>query len=245
MFGIKSGLKGNILPTFLSWGGVMIATVIRTVVLYLVVILCMRIMGKRQVGELQPSDLVVTILISELASVPIQDLNRPITSGVIAIFVLVLLELLLSTLTLKSMFVRKIFEGKASIVIKNGIIDQKMMKKLRITIDDLLEGLRQTGAFSPDDVDFAIMETNGKLSVMLKSKYEPVTKKDMKIKEKDKGFNTVVISDGKFNEKIFENFEHVKKDDVLKKLKEKKLKIEDVFLLTVNEAKEYVIVRKE
>ena len=138
----------------------MIASVIRTVVLYLVVILCMRIMGKRQVGELQPSDLVVTILISELASVPIQDLNRPITSGVIAIFVLVLLELLLSTLTLKSMFVRKIFEGKASIVIKNGIIDQKMMKKLRITIDDLLEGLRQTGAFLPDDVDFAIMETN-------------------------------------------------------------------------------------
>ena len=169
----------------------MMMPVIRTAVLYLVVILCMRIMGKRQVGELQPSELVVTILISELASIPMQDLNRPVTNGIIAIFVLVLLELLLSALSLKSILFRKLFDGKSAIIIKNGVIDQKMMKKLRVTIDDLLEGLRQAGSFSIEEVDFAIMETNGKISVQPKQKYEPVSKGDMKLNARDKGFSTV------------------------------------------------------
>lgn len=223
----------------------MMMTVVRTAVLYLVVVLCMRIMGKRQVGELQPSELVVTILISELASIPMQDLNRPVSNGVIAIFVLVLLELLLSALTLKSMIFRKIFEGKSAIIIKNGVIDQKMMKKLRVTIDDLLEGLRQAGSFSVEEVDFAIMETNGKLSVQPKLRYEPVSKGDMKINVRDKGFPTVVISDGKLIESVFKEFDEVKEEDVMLQLKTRNLTVENVFLMTVNEAKEYVIIRKE
>ncbi len=223
----------------------MLMTVVRTAVLYLVVVLCMRIMGKRQVGELQPSELVVTILISELASIPMQDLNRPVSNGVIAIFVLVLLELLLSSLTLKSMIFRKIFEGKSAIIIKNGVIDQKMMKKLRVTIDDLLEGLRQAGSFSVDEVDFAIMETNGKLSVQPKLRYEPVSKADMKINARDKGFPTVVISDGKLIDSVFQQFDEVKEEDVMLQLKTRNLTVENVFLMTVNEAKEYVIIRKE
>ena len=223
----------------------MIFTVIRTIILYVVVVLCMRIMGKRQVGELQPSELVVTILISELASIPIQDLDRPITSGVIAIFALVVLELLLSMFTLKSLTFREIFEGKSAIVIKNGKVDQKMMKKLRMTIDDLLEGLRQAGNFSVDEVDFAVMETNGKISVKPKEKYEPVSKGDLEIDAKDKGFQTIIISDGKVIQSVFKNFSEVKKHEVIQKLNEKRMSVKDVFLMTVNEAKEYVIIRKE
>lgn len=223
----------------------MMMTVVRTAILYFVVVLCMRIMGKRQVGELQPSELVVTILISELASIPMQDLSRPITNGVLAIFVLVFLELVLSVLTLKSELFRKIFEGKSAIIIKNGVIDQKMMRKLRVTIDDLLEGLRQAGNFSVDAVDFAIMETNGKFSVQPKQKYEPVSKEDMKIDAKDKGFPTVVIADGNFNDKVFEDFNAVKKEDAIRQLRIKNLSAEDVFLMTVNEAGEFVIVKKE
>lgn len=222
----------------------MMMTVVRTAVLYLVVVLCMRMMGKRQVGELQPSELVVTILISELASIPMQDLNRPVSNGVIAIFVLVFLELVLSALTLKSMFFRKIFEGKSAIIIKNGVIDQKMMKKLRVTIDDLLEGLRQAGSFSVEEVDFAIMETNGKLSVQPKAKYEPVSKQDMKINVRDKGFPTVVISDGKMIERVFEDFTLVTKEDVIRQLRNKNVTVEQVFLMTVNEAGEFVIIKK-
>lgn len=223
----------------------MLMSVLRTAVLYFVVVFCIRIMGKRQIGELQPSELVVTILISELAAIPMQDLNRPITNGVITILVLVLLEILLSTLTMKSMFFRKLFEGKSAIIIKNGKIDQKMMKKLRITIDDLLEGLRQAGNFSVDEIDYAIMETNGKISIQQKSDYETVTKKDMKIKSKDKGMPTVVISDGKLIEKVFDDFKTVTKEDISRQLKLKNLIVDEVFLMTVNEAEEYYIVKKE
>lgn len=223
----------------------MLMSVLRTAVLYFVVVFCIRIMGKRQIGELQPSELVVTILISELAAIPMQDLNRPITNGVITILVLVLLEILLSTLTMKSMLFRKLFEGKSAIIIKNGKIDQKMMKKLRITIDDLLEGLRQAGNFSVDEIDYAIMETNGKISIQQKSDYETVTKKDMKIKSKDKGMPTVVISDGKLIEKVFDDFKTVTKEDISRQLKLKNLIVDEVFLMTVNEAEEYYIVKKE
>ena len=220
----------------------MIMTVMRTAILYFVVVLSMRIMGKRQVGELQPSEFVVTILISELASIPIQDLNRPITNGILAIFVLVLLELLLSFLTLKSDIFRKVFEGKSATIIKNGVIDQKMMKKLRITIDDLLEGIRQTGNFSVETIDLAIMETNGKLSVQPKIKYEPVSKQDLNIETADKGFPMLVISDGKIVE---EALQKISKVEILKELKSRDLMIENVFLMTVNELGEFVVIRKE
>lgn len=222
---------------------VLLAT--RTAVLYLVVILCMRVMGKRQVGELQPSELVVTILISELASIPMQDLSRPVTNGIISILVLVLLELLLSFITLKSDFFRRIFEGKSAIIIKNGVIDQKMMKKLRVSIDDLLEGIRQAGSFSVNEVYIAIMETNGKISVMPKSCFLPVNKKDLKINARDKGFPTVIISDGKLKEDVFLQFTNITKEDALAQLKHKNLCVEDVFLMTVNEAGEFLIIKKE
>ena len=220
----------------------MMMTVIRTAVLYLVVVLSIRIMGKRQVGELQPSELVVTILISELASIPMQDLSRPITNGVLAIFVLVLLELLLSFLMLKSDICKKIFEGKSATIIKNGVIDQKMMKKLRITVDDLLEGIRQTGNFSVETIDLAIMETNGKISVQPKIKYEPVSKQDLKIECVDKGLPTLVISDGKIVEEALQN---VSKIDVLNELKSRKLSVGEVFIMTVDRVGEFVVIRKE
>ena len=223
----------------------MLMSVVRTFVLYAVVILCMRLMGKRQVGDLQPSELVVTMMIAELASIPMQDLDRPVINGVIAIFVLTFIEIVLSVITLKSPFFRKILEGKSAIIIKDGVIDQKMMKKLRVTIDDLLEGIRQEGVFSIDTVEFAIMETNGKLTVQKKAKEEPVTPKDLELDVDKKSLPTVVISDGKLIESVFDEFSVVKRKDAMEKLKKKHLEIKDVFLMTVNENKEFVIVRKE
>ncbi len=216
----------------------MIMTVTRTAILYFVVIICMRIMGKRQVGELQPSELVITILISELASIPMQDLNRPVSSGVIAILVLVLLELIVSALTLKSDIFRKIFEGKSAVIIQNGVIDQKVMKKLRVTIDDLLEGLRQAGNFSIEKVNYAVMETNGRISVQLKEDFDTATRQDMNIKSKSEGLPKVLISDGKIASEVFKN-------EAKKQLKEKGLKLSQVFLMTKNDLGEYFIVRKE
>ena len=120
-----------------------------------------------------------------------------------------------------------------------------MMKKLRITVDDLLEGIRQEGVFSIDTVDFAIMETNGKLTVQKKAKEEPVTPKDLELDVDKKSLPTVVISDGKLIESVFDEFSVVKRKDAMEQLKKKHLEIKDVFLMTVNENKEFVIVRKE
>ena len=223
----------------------MLMSVVRTFVLYAVVILCMRLMGKRQVGDLQPSELVVTMMIAELASIPMQDLDRPVINGVIAIFVLTFIEIVLSVITLKSPFFRKILEGKSAIIIKDGVIDQKMMKKLRVTIDDLLEGIRQEGVFSIDTVEFAIRETNGKLTVQKKAKEEPVTPKDLELDVDKKSLPTVIISDGKLIESVFDEFSVVKRKYAMEKKKKKHLEIKDVFLMTVNENKEFVIVRKE
>lgn len=220
----------------------MIMTAIRTIILYFVVIICMRIMGKRQVGELQPSEFVVTILISELASIPIQDLNRPITNGILAIFLLVVLELLLSFAILKSDFLRKLFEGKSATIIKNGVVDQKKMKDLRITIDDLLEGLRQSGNFSIDTVDIAIMETNGRISVQPKANFQPPQRQDLKIKSADKGLPILLISDGKIVEEACQS---ISKIEILKELKSRNLMVQNVFLMTVNALGEFVVIRKE
>lgn len=222
----------------------MIVTVYRTAFLYLIVVLCMRFMGKRQVGELQPSELVVTILISELASIPMQDLNRPVSNGIIAILVLVILELILSALSLKFIPFRRLFSGKSAIVISHGIIDQIMMKRLRYSIDDLLEGLRQKDCFCIEDVEYAILETNGTLSIMLKKSCEPPNRDELSIPHKDFGLPITIISDGKLQNAAFVSGE-ITKNKVMEELNKQKLKITDVFLMTGDNSGEFVTVKKE
>lgn len=143
----------------------MIISLIRTLILYFLVILILRVMGKRQIGELSPSDLVVTILISELAAIPMQDDSIPLAHGIAPIFALLAIELLVSTLTLKSRFSRKIIVGSASVLIENGTIDQAEMHRLRLNLDELLEELRLKGHANIANVEIAILESNGKLSV--------------------------------------------------------------------------------
>ena len=120
----------------------MIITITRTIVLYIFVTLGIRLMGKRQIGEMQPNELVITLLISEIAAIPLQDTSQPILNGVVAIFMLVILEIIISVITMKSLYVRKIMNGKSAVIIKNGVIDQNMMRQVRMTVLDLVELLR-------------------------------------------------------------------------------------------------------
>ncbi|MBQ3054814.1 MAG: DUF421 domain-containing protein [Oscillospiraceae bacterium] len=143
----------------------MIITLIRTVILYLVVVLILRIMGKRQIGELSPAELTITILISELAAIPMQDNAIPLLHGIVPILTLLAIELIVSTLSLKSRFLRKIIVGNASVLIENGTINQEEMHRLRLNLDELLEELRLCGHQSISTVEIAILEANGKLSV--------------------------------------------------------------------------------
>ncbi len=201
-------------------------------------------MGKRQVGELQPGELVVTILISELAAIPMQDLSAPVANGLIAILVLVALEILLSVLNMKSGLARRLFSGRPAIIIAKGVIDQGMMKKLRISIEDLQEGLRQAGAFKIEDIDYAVMETSGKISVLQKRRASPPTREDLDVDVPESGMPIAIIRDGVWQKEGLKE-SGANKEKAKKRLLSENLSEKDVFLMTVDSQKHYTIIRKE
>ena len=143
-------------------------TIIRTVILYLLVIAAVRLMGKRQIGQMQPTELVVTILLSEIAAVPMQDTETPLLNSVIAVLLLAAFEIIQSAVSLKSRKFRRLFDGSPAVIVSNGEADIKKMRKLRLTADDLSSALRQKDIFDINEVLFAVVETNGTLSVCKK-----------------------------------------------------------------------------
>lgn len=165
----------------------MAITAIRTVIIYIFIITAMRIMGKRQLGELQPVELVVTLLISDLAAVPMQESGMPLLNGLIPILILVSLELLLSGAMLKLPWVSRLITGNPITIIRDGQLDQKALKKLRMTVDDLMENLRGMNYYDIKDIQYAIAETNGKISVFMKPDSQPATCKDVNNVPPDNG----------------------------------------------------------
>ena len=223
----------------------MTITFIRTVILYLITIIALRIMGKRQVGELSPTELVVTILISDLAAIPMQDNGIPLLSGIVPIFTLLSLEILTSSLALKSDKIKKLLFGQNSILIINGKINQPEMKRLRLTLDELLEELRLKGYPDLSKVRYAILETSGKLTVIPYAKYEMPTREDLKIKNAKNALPLTIISDGNIT---WSNVYKLKKNDawLYKTLKSKGYKkAKQVFLMQMDEDDNITIIAKE
>lgn len=211
--------------------------------MYLFVTLGIRLMGKRQIGDMQPNELVVTLLISEIAAIPLQDLSQPTLNGIIAILVLVILEIIVSILALKSFKIRKLLNGQSVIIIKNGSIDQSAMKSVRMTVLDLIELLRAQNVFDISTVAFAVLEVNGGLSVLLKSEEQNVTVKDIKLKKDAEGLPLPVISDGKIIKESLPALE-IGKEDVIKILNKNELTVSDVFLMTLDRYKNINIIKK-
>ena len=179
----------------------MLILIIRTIILYGTVIFSMRIMGKRQLGELQPSELVVAIMISDLASVPMQSIDIPLFSGIVPVLTLIVVEICLSFFSSKSKPIRKILSGEPSILIYDGKINTKELKRLRFYISDLLEELRTNQYHNISDVQVAVLETNGKVSIIPKNKARTVTVEDMKVKNPaNDGLPNIIASEGSFNE---------------------------------------------
>ncbi len=200
-------------------------------------------MGKRQIGDMQPNELVITLLISEIAAIPLQDTSQPLLNGIMAIFMLVILEIVMSVLAMKNQYIRKIMSGKSIVVIKNGVIDQKAMKNVRMTVLDLIELLRGQNVFDVSTVAFAVLEVNGNLSVLLKAKEQPVTVGDMNIKPKEEALSIPVISDGKIIDESLKALETDRK--VLEsKLKDNKTEAKNVFLMTLDRNGKYTIIKK-
>ncbi|ERK29623.1 DUF421 domain-containing protein [Clostridium intestinale] len=150
----------------------MFIVLIRTCILYILVVLVIRLMGKRQIGELQPYELVITIVISDLATVPMQDVRLPLILGIIPILTLLILEVFFTELQIRSKFMRKLIDGDPSVLIRDGKINEKALKSQRIHVEDLLEELRLTGNFDISSIKYAILESNGQLSIMSKENNE-------------------------------------------------------------------------
>ena len=142
----------------------MLIVFFRAVILYILIVISIRLMGKRQIGELQPSELVITLLLSNIATLPIEDTTIPMSMGIVPIFTLVCLDVILSHCSLKFRGLRKLICGSPKIVVSRGIIDQKQLKDLRFSADDLLESLRSMGIFDINEVQLAVVETTGKIS---------------------------------------------------------------------------------
>ncbi|MGN1080747.1 MAG: DUF421 domain-containing protein [Acutalibacteraceae bacterium] len=221
----------------------MLKTAFRCVIMYFVTIISVRIMGKRQIGELQASELVVTIMISELASLPLQDTSQPLYHGLIAIAVLVVLEILISLASLVSPLLRKWVSGESTLIINNGNVSQKAMKKLRMTVDDLCEDLRLQGVFDISTVQYAFVETNGKISYMLFPEYRTACAGEIGSVESDDGLVGVVISDGRTISQAMDRLGLTEKD-IERILKKEKVTKEQVFLLSCDKKGNYYMTKK-
>lgn len=223
----------------------MFTGLMRTIILYILIIAGVRLMGKRQVGELEPSELVFTLLIADLAAVPMQDFGIPLSRGVIPIIALLCVTLLLSIFTVKSIRFRAFICGRPSIVIKDGKLCQQEMLKNRFTLDELSEELRVQGYSDISKVKYAILETNGQLTVLLNAEEQPVTAAQMGLTPKEPGLPAIIISDGRLLE------DNLKKRGLDDKWLEKQLehnhvrRVKDVFILSVDEQGTVFFAEKE
>lgn len=222
----------------------MFVTIIRTIILYFIVICVVRLMGKRQIGELQPSELVITLLLSEIIAMPMEDNDIPLISTVIPVMLLVTLEIITSAISMKSLKFRFLVQGHPIIIIRDGELQQKEMKKLRLTIDDILEALRQKDIFDISLVAYAIIETNGRMSVMLKPDFETVTNKNAGIASEDSGIPCVVITDGQIERSAFEDCNMT--DEKLKSIiKKQNIDVGNTLLMTVDKSGKTVVIGRD
>ena len=224
----------------------MVIAFLRTIILYAFIIIGIRLMGKRQVGELEPSELVLALLIADLAAVPMQDFGIPLLTGLIPIFTLLCLTMALSVLTMKSIKFRALLCGRPSIIVENGKLRQGEMKRNRFTLDELMEELRMKGVTDLSTVKYAILETNGQLSVLPFAAQQPPTAQQLGLDLKDDvTLPTVLINDGRL---LRQNLAACGRDEQwLKKQlsREKAASPREVFLMTLDEDGTVFCVKKE
>lgn len=209
--------------------------ILRTFILYIVVTTALRLMGKRQLGELQPSELVVAIMISDLAAVPMQSTDIPLIAGIIPVATLLVLEVIVSFATLKSGMFRKFISGEPSVVIYDGKILEKEMRRVRVNLSDLLEELRLVNCYDISDVQVAVIETSGKLSVIPKDNARALTVEDYtKNKTRREGLPCTIIADGRLNKRELQRAGWDEKR-LLKELKKQNIeRVEDTFIASLD-----------
>lgn len=212
----------------------MFTLILRAIIIYLIVLVVLRLMGKRQIGDMQPCELVITLVIADLACIPMSETTIPILYGITPLLTLVVLHFIMTLLSRKSLFLRKLINGKPVIVIDKSGINYKALKALNMTLNDLTEALRVANCFSFNDVAYAILETNGNLSVLPKISTQPVTNNNMKLNLPENTLQVMLINDGKIS---YENLNllNIKEDFIKNILKKENVKtIKDVLVMCIN-----------
>ena len=222
----------------------MFISYLRTLVLYLILILTVRLMGKRQIAEMEPSEFVVTMLLANLAAVPMQDNAIPLLSGLVPILTVLAMELILSVLSMKFIPMRKLLCGKPSILVANGVIDQKALRQGRISLDELTEKLREKDVFDLSVLQYAILETDGELTIMLYPEYRPANAKAAGIRVKNTFLPYTIISDGKLLKDNL-RLSGFDADWLARELKQLGCSIKQMFLLTVDSSGKVCAIKKE
>ncbi len=218
---------------------------IRTLIVYAAVIGGLRFTGKRQLGELSTSEFAVTILVSELASIPLQDTAVPLLGGIVPLATLLAVEVLLSCLCRRSRRLRRLLSGNSCVVIKDGQFDTAMLRTLRLSPEDILEGLRIAGVSRISDVRYAIIETNGQLSVIPRAAQQPLTPADCGLHPGEVGMALVLVSDGVL---IRHNMQQLGKTEawVREQCRLRGIdRLEDVFLMTSDDQENLFLQRRD
>lgn len=219
----------------------MLTLLLRCIIIYVIVFLIFRLMGKRQLGQLQPFEFVITLIIADLATIPMSEINVPLLHGIVPLVTISLIHFLIGLLSRKSIKLRQVFNGKPIVVVNPDGVDYDALKSLNMDFNDLCEAMREADVFSLDEVQYAIVETNGKLTVLKHANSEPVTAEDMKIDKDENALPLMIVCDGK---KIKNNMQIAKIDDCFLFEQMKKanaFRIKDIEIATIdNNGKMYI-----
>ena len=222
----------------------MAVVLIRACILYVIITFSLRLMGKRQLGEPQPSELVVTILISNIAAIPVEDSSVPMLMGVVPILTLVSLDVIVSAIMLKFPKFRKLIIGSPRVIMSEGVIMQKEMKRLRYTVDDLVEAMREEQIFDINEIYYAIVETTGKIHFLKKKDYQNAEKADIGCGGSSSDPPAVIIRDGREDEEQLNNM-GLGMGWLRQQLREQQLGIKDVFLMTADRNGQNTIIKRQ
>ncbi len=224
----------------------MLTIIVRSVLIYCIVLLVFRLMGKRQIGQMQPFELVLTLIIADLATIPMADISIPVLHGIIPLLTLVVLHFMLTMITRLSVKLSSFLSGKPVILINPDGIDYKAMKKLNMTIDDIFACLRDKGFFSVAQVQYAIVETSGKISVMPKAEFAPATCQDLDLKPDESFVPITLVCEGKIlkDNMALAGLDEHRVVEVVKK--ETDAKVKDVLVLTIEKSgRGYIQLKKD
>lgn len=217
---------------------------IRAAIIYVVIIIAVRLMGKRQVGELKPHELVITILISAIAVIPLEENSMPLANCLVPIMLFVSLEIIMSVISMKSLWFRNLLQGRPIFIIRQGKLDQKKLKQLRLTMDDVVDALRQKDIFDISQVEDAVIETNGSISVLPKAEYQPITASDINLSVKEKGMPVAIVIDGKTVNEYFNEYK-LKDSEIELVLQTVNRDVEKIMLLTIDDDGNTYLIEKE